>query len=90
MGGARAVTGARRGLYLDQVGVPGILADVQVVVAGVLPRGLAEDVSLETESIVSLWDERAMVARAKGCSGVGMARVELCGYLRYFDARTNR
>lgn len=37
--------GVERGFYLYEVGVPGILANVEVVVALVLPGGLAEDVS---------------------------------------------
>ena len=33
------------GTYLYEVGVPGIVADAKVVVAELLARGLAEDVS---------------------------------------------
>ena len=33
--------------YLDQVGIPGIATNVKVIVAGILSRRLAEDVSYE-------------------------------------------
>ena len=39
------LSAGRLGAYLDQIGVPGISADAQVVVAGVLARRFAKDVA---------------------------------------------
>ena len=39
--------------HLDQVGIPGIAADAQVVVAELLSRGFSEDVSCSITTIIS-------------------------------------
>lgn len=44
-GGGRGLVTGRGGSYLYEVGVPRILADVEVIVAVLLPRRLAIDVS---------------------------------------------
>ena len=84
--GGGLVTG-RGEIYLYEVGVPGILADVEVIVAVLLPRRLAIDVSWSDPPSVSLAGAPLNVAREKGSGTQGQGAIS---DLRYFDARTNR
>lgn len=70
-------------MYLHQIGVPGISADAQVVIAEVFPGRLAEDVSCKRRQQRR---KREVTGRHRdsGLSGGDGASS------RYFDARTNR
>lgn len=63
--------------YLDQIGVPRIATDVQVIVGGFLPRRLPKYVSL-------------MPMSARRVRDRGAGRGEAGEVIRYFDARTKR
>lgn len=75
--------GAGRGVfYLYEVGVPGILANVEVVVARILPCRLAEDVSWKRGGRRQLTGRHTDSRTSKRNTGAQDSR--------YFDARTNR
>ena len=61
--------------YLDQVGIPGILTDVQVVVAALLLCWLSKDVSCVS------WISGGLPEVLRSYDGASS---------RYFDARTKR
>lgn len=73
--GRLPVDGQVLGVTFHQVGVPGVLADAQVVVAGLALAGLSEDMS---------WWSRGQDAIVVAIKGIGRAG------LRYLDALTKR